>query len=145
MVTKPAQPLQPTADEAIDRTVEADEFVERVARRVVELLREDSDPTPTAWVDARRVAEEFGVSRDFVYAHADELGAVALGACGDGRRPRLRFDLATVAAALTDRRMSGRSQVDEMPAKRDVPQHRRARASGTGVELLPIRGRPEAA
>ena len=54
-------------------------------------------------MDARGVAETYGVSRDFVYAHADELGAIRL---GSGPRARLRFDLLEVAARLAVRRTS---------------------------------------
>jgi hypothetical protein len=38
---------------------------------------------------AREIAEHYGVTVNFVYQHADELGCIRLGA---GRRPRLRFD-----------------------------------------------------
>ena len=42
-----------------------------------------------ALIDAAAVARSFGVSRDWVYAHTDELGAVRL---GSGPKARLRFD-----------------------------------------------------
>jgi hypothetical protein len=40
-------------------------------------------------VDARDLADELGVARDWVYANAERLGGVRL---GDGPRARLRFD-----------------------------------------------------
>jgi hypothetical protein len=47
-------------------------------------------PAPSAgsWLNAAEVAELLRVTREWVYQHADELGAVRL---GGGRRPRLRF------------------------------------------------------
>jgi hypothetical protein len=49
-------------------------------------------------VDAATIATELGVSRDYVYEHAAELGALRL---GGGKRARLRFDPATARAALS--------------------------------------------
>lgn len=46
---------------------------------------------------AAQVAERWGVDRSWVYDHAQQLGARRLGA---GKRPRLRFDPADVAAYL---------------------------------------------
>jgi len=46
---------------------------------------------------ASEVALAFNVTRGWVYAHADELGAIRL---GDGPRPRLRFEPAVVTRAL---------------------------------------------
>jgi len=65
------------------------ESVEAIALRVAELLAAQA-PTGRAvrLVDATTVAGALGVERDWVYAHADRLGAVRLG----GPRGRLRFD-----------------------------------------------------
>ena len=43
-----------------------------------------------ALVDARQLARDLGVSLDYVYAHATELGAMRL---GSGPKARIRFDL----------------------------------------------------
>src|SRR5690349_18132335 len=72
-----------------------DELVERIARRVVELLR--SEPAerphepgrPVRLVDAATLAVRLGVRREWVYRHARQLDAVRLG----GLRGLLRFDL----------------------------------------------------
>jgi hypothetical protein len=40
-------------------------------------------------VTAAEIARQLNVSRDWVYAHANELGAIKMGA---GPKPRLRFD-----------------------------------------------------
>jgi hypothetical protein len=68
---------------------------------------------------------------------------VPLGECGDGRRPRLRFDLATVAAALSAHRSNdGPRQLGIAAAPTTTGRRRQAH---TTVELLPIHGRREAA
>jgi hypothetical protein len=72
------------------------ESVEAVARRVAELLR-DEHPDSGDLVDAAEIARRFGVSRDWVYRHAPQLGCVRL---GEGQKGRLRFDPAAVAQHL---------------------------------------------
>src|SRR5713226_4784521 len=75
----------------------ASESIEALALRLAELVsdRARSD----GWIDANEVAARHGVSRAFVYEHADELGAIRV---GGGSRPRLRFDPATVEERLAD-------------------------------------------
>ena len=107
--------------------VEIDEFARLVAEHVVQLLQPSPAPSE-ALIDAAEVARRFGVDRAWVYAHARELGAVRL---GDGRRPRLRFDPSTVAAALTLRT----SAKDQTTRRKPTSQRRRA---GREVNLLPI-------
>lgn len=85
--------------------------IEAVARRVVELLRdEDADRL----LSAVEVSERYGVTRRWVYEHRDELGAVAL---GDGERPRLGFPASEVARRLVARQMSERSNATPKPPK----------------------------
>lgn len=48
-------------------------------------------------VDAAGLATYLGVSREWVYDHAEQLGARKL---GDGPRPRLRFDIADAVRRL---------------------------------------------
>jgi len=71
---------------------------------------------------ASEVAVAFNVARGWVYAHADELGAIRL---GDGPRPRLRFDPAVVTQQLQARR----GRISAFPPSTSV---------GAGVSLLPI-------
>lgn len=72
-----------------------DELVERIARRVAELLRDQPSQTsdepvrPVRLVDAATLADRLGVRREWVYRHARQLEAIRLG----GPRGRLRFDL----------------------------------------------------
>jgi hypothetical protein len=73
-----------------------DEDIERIAARVAELLQEGRDADAVRFVDAAFVAQKLDVDRDWVYAHARELGGVRLG----GPRGRLRFDLQTIRRQL---------------------------------------------
>jgi len=71
------------------------EDIESIAARVAELLREQQ-PSASRLADAAEVARELGVDRDWVYEHAEELGAARLG----GARGRLRFDLVRIRRDL---------------------------------------------
>ena len=87
----------PTARPLTVADVEA--IAEATARRVVEMV---SLPAPAtfALLSARELALELHVSRDYVYSHAAELGAMRL---GSGRRARIRFDLDRARGALESR------------------------------------------
>jgi hypothetical protein len=88
--------------------------IERIAERVVGLLAEAERVTPVAparFVDAATFARLLSVDREWVYAHAEQLGAVRLG----GERGRLRFDLAALDQRLervgpTPTRSAGRAR-----------------------------------
>jgi hypothetical protein len=102
----------------------APESIEALAHRVAELVL---DSEAVQFIDAIEVAHRFGVSRDWVYAHAEELGAVRV---GNGSRPRLRFDVKKVSerfGSLTGSREPQR-------------ENRSAVRRGSDVELLPIKG-----
>jgi hypothetical protein len=95
---------------------------ERIAARVVELLRREPPPR---FIDAAALARILGVERDWVYSHARELGAVRLG----GPRGRLRFDRQAVCerfAADAKRGLSGGRKPDR-PRTRAQPGHVRRR------------------
>lgn len=89
------------------RTVTLDaRSIEAIAQRVsalvsaslFEMFVAEHGAVPTRnLVDAKTVAEALGVDRSYVYAHADELGAIRL---GGGSKPRLRFDLETAREAF---------------------------------------------
>lgn len=98
--------------------------VEAIARRVVELMCQEG-LAPSELVDAAEIARRFGVSRDYVYEHADKLGAIRL---SDGPRARLRFDPERVADAL-----NSPSPTESTP-RRAKPRHRRR----GDLDLLPI-------
>jgi hypothetical protein len=56
------------------------------------IVIDDYDDPGELWT-ARRLAAQYAVGVHFIYAHADELGVIRLGA---GPSPRLRFDPAVV-------------------------------------------------
>jgi len=78
----------------------APESIEALAVRLAELIGggPTTEPVPDKdMISAAEVSWRWGVSRRWVYAHREKLGAVPI---GDGPRPRLRFDPRVVAARL---------------------------------------------
>lgn len=108
-------------------TLEPDE-IEQIAQRVVALLHEQRLLEPVRLVDATTLAHALGVERDWVYAHAHQLGAVRLG----GPRGRLRFDLDAV-----------RQRLDQKPDRPPVhsPARRRRRALAHASEPPTVKRR----
>lgn len=107
--------------------------VERVARRVVELLHaERQEPRPGELVDATTLARLLGVRRSTIYGRADELGAIRL---GNGRRARLRFNVETARAALNSSDGASAALAPRTPSTR----RHRATTSGAGSILTPRR------
>jgi predicted DNA-binding transcriptional regulator AlpA len=104
----------------------ADRLSDAIVTRVLEALRSERIITPApstvTWLDAHEVAQRLGVSREWVYEHADDLGASRL---GTGARPRLRFP-----PQVVDQRGNGAS-VTETPSQQ---AKRRPKPSG----LIPI-------
>lgn len=99
--------------------------IEQIAQRVVALLDEAARLTDgPRYVDAATLAAELSVERDWVYAHAEELGALRLG----GPRGRLRFDRIWVRQKL------------ESPKDSDGPAvgRRPGRLSNTTREVAPM-------
>lgn len=101
-----------------------DASVEAIARRVVELV--GSECGSKDWIDVAEVARRLSVSRDYVYRHANELGARRV---GDGSKSRLRFDPAEVA-----KRLSGPGSEESHHKVKPV---RSVRSKGD-VPLLPV-------
>lgn len=106
--------------------------VDRVARRVVELLQPDERGD---LIDAAEVARRFGVTREWVYQHKQRLGVLYL---GDGPRPRQRYDVAAVTAAIAELR---EDSAPPEPPRRSLPPRRAWAESrdATSPELLPIK------
>lgn len=102
-------------------------LIEAIARRVAELIRGELGLSARLLTPSE-VAAWFGVSRTWVYAHADELGAMRL---GTGPKARLRFDVSRVTSAIS------------LPASNGTPRLPRKEAQ-CAADLLPIygRGRP---
>jgi hypothetical protein len=83
-----------------------DDDIRRLADAVAARLA-DAPALPPAgaarrYVDAATLARIFGVDRDWVYAHQDELDVIRLPS-ETGRRRRLRFDVERVADLLRHR------------------------------------------
>ncbi|MGZ6564909.1 MAG: hypothetical protein ACXVH3_36675 [Solirubrobacteraceae bacterium] len=119
-----------------ERSNEADPgLVDAVARRVVELLREEGAVSREGprLLTVAAVSQEFGVSTDWVYANAGRLGAIRL---GSGPRARLRFDRATIADRIT--KVASHAARD-----RSSQRGKRRRGTREGADrgdLLPILG-----
>lgn len=99
MTARLAQPAAvPPRVDRMGLAVDLDALADLVAERVVARLTAGPPAAAAALVDAATLAAELGVTRGYVYANADDLGAVRL---GDGPRARLRFDLAAARARFT--------------------------------------------
>jgi hypothetical protein len=100
---------EPAIDTGVADRVLTDGDVEAIAEATAARLAEIVSGTPGtfALVDARQLARDLGVSLDYVYAHATELGAMRL---GSGPKARIRFDLDRARQALEARpgRTNGR-------------------------------------
>jgi hypothetical protein len=101
-----------------------------------------TDELSERWLTVDGLAELLDVSRDFVYAHARELGGRKL---GTSRKAPWRFRLEDVLAATSCQAV--RLSVEDGRAAAAVvePYPRKHRpadrtSSGTNVPLLPIRG-----
>lgn len=105
-----------------------------IAEHLADLLL---DRPSVRLVDAATLATALGVSRDFVYAHASELGGERI---GSGPRGRLRFDFDRALAAWTTCSRSKGSPTPNPPAPTDDPARRGRQRMGSRPELLPIRG-----
>jgi len=101
--------------------------IEQIAHRVAELVRSGPTDAPSRYVDAAALADELGVDRDWVYAHARQLGAVRLG----GPRGRLRFDRQQALATLT---------AETQPAAVEPLRSSRRRGRPGPRDLIPYEG-----
>ena len=127
----PMSPPKPSATVGPTATL-TDEQIERIAERVTNLLRE---PIRPRLVDATALATELGVSRDFVYAHATELGGARI---GHGSRGRLRFDRERALAAWSGRTCHVEHRTKSRP-RSACSSVRRRRRHGHYTGLLPVR------
>jgi hypothetical protein len=120
---------------SVERSDAADAgFVDAVARRVVELLREEGAVSREGprLLTVAAVSEQFGVSTDWLYANAGPLGAIRL---GSGPRARLRFDRATIADRIA--KVASHASRDRSSQR---GKRRREMREGADGDLLPIRG-----
>lgn len=103
-----------------------DDDIEQIARRVAELVAAWSASPRRRYVDAADLAHFLGIDRQWIYAHARELGAIRLGGPGG----RLRFDLERVASAL------GGAEPDRPSVRRGGGQRRHRGSTAAGVEVI---------
>jgi len=85
---------------------------------------------------ASEVARALGVSRSWVYANKDRLGAIQL---GTGPKARLRFDLTAAKAAFRSRLEQPKKDAAASPVRGSRP---RTPAVPGGVELIKGRAHP---
>lgn len=114
------------------------DLVEAIARRVVDLLREEGLVATAGQelITAEEVAGRFGVKAAWVRGNAERLGAVRL---GDGPRGRLRFDPETVAAALSSRSDGVASKGGPVGTATGIPPRRRRRSRSASGGPLAVR------
>ena len=118
----------------------APETIERIAQRVAQLLRHEPQPLddrPAAsrdLMDAGQLAKHLGLTRAWVYEHAQDLGAIQV---GNGPRPRLRFDPTLAREALRARRHRS-DQSEPTKALARPPGRPRRRPTTMSVPLLPV-------
>ncbi len=119
-----------------------DAALDALAERVADILAErQRSSTSSGLVDAQAVADALGVSRDYVYTHAVQLGGQKV---GNGTRPRWRFDLDRTLAAWSNRLVVGESLEVVEPVQTRVSRCRRRAGKGSSARLLPIRGEGDA-
>ena len=99
-----------------------DDFAEIVAERVREAMGTGAVPR---LLTVDEVASMLQVRREWVYEHADDLGALRL----FGRRGRLRFDRQRILDALAN---------GSTARRRPRPQRRRRARISTDVPLLRV-------
>jgi hypothetical protein len=109
-----------------------DAIAERVADLLFARLRPDLNPIGRL-VDAAELAEILNVRRDWVYEHANELGAKRL---TDGSKATIRFDPRHTLQLIDER--SRRSSMPEPATPRPAASRRRGRRAAARPPL-PIR------
>jgi hypothetical protein len=104
-----------------------------IARRVVEVLREEEEPVSRGLLKTEEAARLLGVDAEWVRANRVALGAVKL---GDGPKPRLRFPREAIDAYLTARKVGAVVSFEEQPMSRPKASCR----SGGSTPSLPATG-----
>jgi hypothetical protein len=116
------------------------EAIEQIAHRVAELLHHNPpgeasvQNTRAKLIDASQLALHLGVTRTWVYEHANQLGAIRL---GPGSKARLRFDLDTATAAINGR-PAGRETSRPTSPPPGTRRRRPKRGADSATPLLPI-------
>lgn len=110
-----------------------DRFADALAGRLAGRLAQGRFAEPEALIDVAALAARLGVTKNYVYAHLDELHAIRVGGPGGP----VRFDYQRTLAALSCS-ASKRTGASE-PLRRNRPTGGAGQGFGTGGDLLPIR------
>jgi hypothetical protein len=110
-----------------------DDDADRIARRVVEVLREEERPARAGLLRTKEAALLLGVDAEWVRAHRVALGAVRL---GDGPKARLRFPREAIDAYLGTRKVGATAGAEKEP----VGPRRQTRRRDASVPSLSSRG-----
>jgi hypothetical protein len=117
----------------------ADELADRLADPVADQLAARlggvSPGQRAALIDAQEVARLTGRTREWVYDHQGELGAIRL---GSGPKPRLGFDPVLVLAHME--RVDAPAPLAMPAVSRPSRRRRRTGRTEAGAELLRVRG-----
>jgi len=114
----------------------SDQSVEAVAQKVVELLLRSEfggEGAPAPLLTPSELARHLGRTREWVYEHADELGAARV---GEGPKPRLLFDPRVVNERLRLKQAPALKRLPLSPTP--DPQRPPSAMPVTATELLPI-------
>jgi hypothetical protein len=112
-----------------DKAVRLDaQSIERIARRVAEILRAETSAPTEPWLTAADLADRYSVSRAWVYDNAGLLGAVRI---GTGTKARLRFDPERVRERFRDH---------DQPLEPSRKPRERPRRWVPEADLIPIHG-----
>lgn len=126
------------AARVVEVRLPADQLAELADLVAERLAAAPAAPPRDQLVSAAVVADAIGMTAPWVREHAAELGGRRM---GDGPRPRWRFELqrAVDAFAASTARSAGERSPTAQPAPSAARTRRRRPATGTGVELLPLR------
>lgn len=113
----------------------APESIQAIVSGVVEALSTNS--ARPRLLSTAELADALSVTPQYVYNHADDLGATRL---GDGPKSRLRFDLEEAREWMRTCSASRRPEPTTKPDPKPKASRRRPARSGTTSNLLPIRG-----
>jgi len=124
-----------TVVELNDRQLDvlADRVAAHLADRVITHLASELATATPRLITASEVARRHGMTRSWVYEHADRLGAIRL---GHGTKPRLRFDPEHVAAIANQTTNPPEQPTATPPRPR---QRHRAGVTQAGAPLLTVK------
>jgi hypothetical protein len=95
------------------------------------------EPARKSLVKTDELARMFGLHRNWIYQHKEDLGAIAI---GDGPRPRLLFDPEVARQRLASCSLGSRTPGLENGSGKPKRRNARKASTGTNGHLLPIKG-----